>query len=66
MIGTMGAALLLAGGCTKTRTGPAATGSGALQSAPGGVVTSTTGERLELASLWKDRTAIVVFYRGDW
>jgi hypothetical protein len=34
--------------------------------ARGGVVQDANGAPVELASLWKQKMAVVVFYRGNW
>ena len=37
-----------------------------MASAPGGVVTARDGSQVDLATLWAEAPAVVVFYRGHW
>ena len=62
------AALLSACKDGKSSGGSPKAGSSAskLESAPGGTVTTHSGEKLELSGLWADKKAVVVFYRGHW
>ena len=65
-------------GCSKAANTPSATAVSATsqavssssikvgQNAPAGSLISSNGDQIELSNAWQDKTAIIVFFRGNW